>query len=83
MESKPKCKLLWHGTKDLAPAEVYKNDGLNINYSKDGYWGKGIYFAVNANYSCPDYSHSVGTNIYEVFVANVVIGNEKDFGITK
>lgn len=33
--------------------------GLNINYSNDGMWGKGIYFAVNASYSCPAYSHQI------------------------
>jgi hypothetical protein len=34
-------------------------DGLNVSYSKEGMWGKGIYFAVNANYSCPSYSFKV------------------------
>lgn len=39
-------------------------------------WGKGIYFAVNANYSCPGYSYVVpGTNTYEVFAAYVITGN--------
>jgi len=45
-------------------------------------WGKGIYFAVNASYSCPGYSHPVPglPNVYEVFAANVVIGNVIDTG---
>jgi len=45
-------------------------------------WGKGIYFAVNANYSCPNYSFQVPglPNVYEVFAANVVIGNDIDTG---
>jgi hypothetical protein len=45
-------------------------------------WGRGIYFAVNAEYSCRGYKFTVPNcnNVYEVFSANVIIGNEKDFG---
>lgn len=45
-------------------------------------WGKGIYFAVNANYSCPNYSHIVPneSDTYEVFMADVVIGTTIDTG---
>ena len=51
--------------------------GLNINYSNDGMWGKGIYFAVNASYSCPNYSHQIPNmqNTYEVFLCEVVLGD--------
>ena len=40
-------------------------------------WGKGIYFAQNASYSCGAnrYSYPVSANTYEVFFANVIIGN--------
>ena len=43
-------------------------------------WGKGIYFAVNANYSCPNYSHIVPNahQTYEVFLADVVTGEYID-----
>ena len=52
--------LLWHGTRGNDPRSIMATDaGLNINYSNDGMWGKGIYFAVNASYSCPAYSHQV------------------------
>jgi hypothetical protein len=56
---------------------VYSKDGLNVAYSADGMWGRGIYFAVNANYSCPAYSYKVPypSDTYEVFCADVVIGN--------
>ena len=39
-------------------------------------WGKGIYFAKNASYSCPGYSHLLpGTqNTYQVFLADVAVG---------
>ncbi len=74
---------LWHGSSTNPPAEVYKKDGLNIAYSADsGLWGRGIYFAVNANYSCPKYSFKVPgkTDVYEVFSANAVVGNFLDTG---
>ena len=40
-------------------------------------WGKGIYFAQNASYSCGAgrYSYPVSSNTFEVFFANVIIGN--------
>ena len=50
--------MLWHGTSSTPPDTVI-NSGFNINYSNDGMWGKAIYFAVNANYSCPSYSFKV------------------------
>ncbi len=39
---------------------------------------------MNANYSCPAYSYVVPEqqNVYEVFSANVIVGNEKDYGPT-
>ncbi len=52
----PKCLRLWHGTTKTDPRVIYTKDGLNINYSNRGLWGKGISFAVNANYSCPKFS---------------------------
>ena len=52
----PKCLRLWHGTSSTSPTIVWQGKGFNINYSNNGMWGKGIYFALNANYSCPGYS---------------------------
>jgi hypothetical protein len=55
----PECLGLWHGTGDANPEMIYKGDGLNINYANGGYWGRAIYFAVNAIYSCTGYSFKV------------------------
>jgi hypothetical protein len=53
-------KLAWHGTSGTPPASVYQGDqGFNIVYSRDGMWGRALYFAVNASYSCPAYSHPI------------------------
>ena len=81
----PLVLRLWHGTRTNPPAEFYKKDGLNIAYAADsGLWGRGIYFAVNANYSCPAYSYKVPgkTDVYEVFCANAIVGNFLDTGTT-
>ena len=51
----PKCLRLWHGSGKTSPYEIISK-GFNINYANNGMWGKGIYFALNANYSCPGYS---------------------------
>ncbi len=79
IKRKPRSLQLWHGTSSLDPKLVYTGDGLNINYANAGLWGKGIYFAVNANYSCPSYSFKSnstnGKNEYKVFLANVHIGS--------
>lgn len=56
----PKQLRLWHGTRKNNPIQIYTHDGLNINYASEGYWGKGIYFAVNASYSCPNWSYPCG-----------------------
>lgn len=45
---------LWHGTRGLGNlCSIYNGDknGLDVRYSNDGMWGRGIYFAQNASYS--------------------------------
>ena len=39
-------------------------------------WGKAIYTAEEASYSCPGYSFRKGQH-YQVFLANVLIGDTK------
>jgi hypothetical protein len=48
---------LWHGTSSLDPEQIIPNEeGLDMRFSRDGMWGKAVYFAVNASYSCPNFS---------------------------
>eukprot|EP01052_Picozoa_sp_SAG31_P008072 SAG31_NODE_398_length_16250_cov_8.737601_14_plen_276_part_00 len=46
-------KHLWHGTRQTDPALIYndRQDGFCMQYSNQGMWGRGIYFAENASYS--------------------------------
>lgn len=44
--------LLFHGSGSHSPELIYQGDAsFDLRYSRDGMWGKGNYFAVNASYS--------------------------------
>lgn len=45
-------------------------------------WGEAIYFAVNAAYSCPGYSHKVSDGTHKVFLAEVSLGKEIELAST-
>ena len=68
-------KLLFHGTSKTDPKEIYKGDcSFDTKYSRQGLWGRGNYFAVNASYS-DSYAHSVhDTGIKKLLVAFVLTG---------
>jgi hypothetical protein len=56
----PLVMKLYHGSYLTAPKLIYdSHEGFDINFSKGGMWGRGIYFAVNASYSCNGYSYKV------------------------
>ena len=45
-------KLLFHGTRQTDPKNIYSSDaGFDVGHSRVGMWGAGNYFAVNASYS--------------------------------
>ena len=48
-------------------------------------WGRALYFAVNASYSCPNYSHPIAgqPGTYQVFLAEVVLGNSVELPSTR
>ena len=50
-------RTVWHGTSQLDPSVVYSDaeSGFMMQYSRGGFWGRGIYFADRAGYST-DYS---------------------------
>ncbi len=82
--TKPKVMELFHGTSSASPALIYNGfyEGFDTQYSADsGYWGRGVYFAVNASYS-DSYTHK-NNGMKEMLVAKVVVGNFKDYGTTQ
>ena len=56
---------MWHGTKGTDPRLITnKEKGFNTQYAKDAlddkdgaYWGRAVYFAADAKYSCQYYYH--------------------------
>ena len=68
-------KLLFHGTSSTDPKEIYQGDSsFDMRFSRQGMWGKGNYFAINASYA-DSYSHPVrDTNMRKLLVAFVLTG---------
>jgi len=45
--------LLWHGHRNIESEEITNSEeGFDMRFSKNGMEGVGLYFALNANYSC-------------------------------
>jgi hypothetical protein len=71
---------LWHGTRKTDPAEIYSGkEGFDIKYSSNGLYGKGLYFAKDANYS-DDFCHKYDDSDHSkgIFLALVNLGGEHD-----
>ena len=70
-------KHLFHGTRDTPPEKVYRSEkGVDFRYSREGLFGTGSYFAVNASYSDP-YAYTPPEGIsYEkqMFICKVLTG---------
>ena len=69
-------KLLFHGTKTNDPEKVYRNfdTGFDLQYAIYGAYGKGIYFAQNAQYS-HGFTHRAKNGNCYMFLADVFVGN--------
>ena len=80
-------RSVWHGTSSLDPSIIYKDrqDGFMMQFSREGLWGRGVYFAHKSAYSF-NYSYIPGQNRTErppsvdgereMFLAKLLIGNE-------
>jgi hypothetical protein len=66
-------KLLFNGTKETDPAEIFASEyGLDNRFAKKGMYGTGIYFADNAHY-CRNYEHKQGS-VSQLLVCFVIVG---------
>jgi len=71
-------QLLFHGTRAIEPKKIYMSSdtGFDLQYSNpNGAYGKGIYFAVNSQYSVNGYGYSLGDGKSQIFLADVFVGN--------
>ena len=80
MESRPgediNRLLLFHGTRNADPELIYKSfdTGFDLQYAQHGSYGKGLYFAMDASYSCNGYQYQTKKGTYQVIVADVFLG---------
>ena len=80
MESRPgediNRLLLFHGTRNADPELICKSfdTGFDLQYAAHGSYGKGLYFALNASYSCNGYQHQTQQGTCQVIVADVFLG---------
>jgi len=77
-----KTLLLFHGTSSVDPKKIYDGyyENFDVAHAKAGLWGKGVYFAADASYSCNWYSHTKGNGVHSIIVAEVAVGNYYDYG---
>ena len=86
------CKLLedagnattatmFHGSRATAPHLIYNGqEGFDMRFCTSGCWGIASYFAANASYS-HGYA-SAGDGGRQMFVAQVLVGETKNYGQT-
>ena len=69
-------KHLFHGTRTTPPEKVFRSEkGVDFRFSREGLWGIGSYFAVNASYSdAYAYARPGGSNVKQMFVCKVLTG---------
>ena len=65
--------LLFHGCKTPQASESIMKHGFDISYARQGIYGIGLYFAINAQYST-HYSYKNGDGSISMFVARVLVG---------
>ena len=69
-------KTLFHGTKQTNPKQICEGgDSFDMRLSRDGAWGKGNYFAVNASLCDRSYVHAIPGNMKKLLLARVLTGN--------
>lgn len=67
---------LYHGTRNLKPETIYRDDqeGFDLRYCTSGMWGIATYFAFNASYS-NSYAHCLPNGHKQMFLARVLLGD--------
>ena len=73
-------KLLYHGTRTVDPTELYSVNkvGFDLKHARPGTYGKGIYFAERAEYSCCSFNHTLPNGNQQILLADVFVGKPHD-----
>jgi len=74
-------KKLFHGTGSAKPNMIYRGEkGFMMQFAADGLWGRGTYFATQADYS-DNYAYITKqqgtTTTKQIFLAEVIVGVSK------
>jgi hypothetical protein len=73
-------KHLFHGTRSTPPEKVFRSEiGVDFRFSREGLWGTGSYFAVNAAYS-DSYAYSTPGGGKQMFICKVLTGDSYEAG---
>ncbi|XP_019853671.1 PREDICTED: uncharacterized protein LOC109582998 [Amphimedon queenslandica] len=68
-------KWLFHGSSRVPPETIYKSEhGFDFRHGAQGMWGRGAYFAVNAQYSGGSYAFNSPQG-QQIFLAFVLTGD--------
>lgn len=68
-------KALFHGSSETDPNEIIEsNIGYDVNFSRIGLWGRGIYFAESASYA-DNYAFRFRFGERCIFLSQVFIGD--------
>ena len=70
-------QYLFHGTSQTNPKDLIEwEEGFDLKYSREGMWGRGMYFAKKASYSDYYAYHSHHKSFTkQMFLAKVLVGN--------
>jgi len=76
-------QMLVHGTGRSIPHTVATSkEGFMVEYSRTGFYGKGLYFAVQPGYSHSRAHRTVedGITLYHMLICRVICGRPRQFG---
>eukprot|EP01083_Nonionella_stella_P216337 777790_1 len=68
-------RYLWHGTKDLSNLKLIIKNGFDRSFNKAAAYGKGSYFARDANYSVNGYCGKDTSGTYSILLCKVIVGD--------
>jgi hypothetical protein len=72
-----RVERLFHGTSSTDPSKICDSQyGFQMQFSNNGMWGRGTYFAVNASYS-NDYAFKQGSGVRQMLLCDVLVGDSK------
>mmetsp|Transcript_18062 Transcript_18062/g.25797 ORF Transcript_18062/g.25797 Transcript_18062/m.25797 type:complete len:344 (+) Transcript_18062:43-1074(+) len=75
----PNSVSVWHGTRGTHPLTICRDkyDGFKMQHSRQGMWGRGIYFAEDAGYS-NRYAHMNNDGSRSMILAELLSGEESE-----